>query len=50
MQKTQAIMASTMSQIRPLLTPEQQTKFDALQKARQNLRNAQKNLHDAMKE
>jgi len=50
MQKTQAVMASTMSQIRPLLTPEQQTKFDALQKARQDMRNARRELHDAMKE
>lgn len=50
MQKTQAVMASTMSQIRPLLTSEQQTKFDALQKARQDMRNARRELHDAMKE
>jgi protein CpxP len=50
MQKTQAVMAGTMSQIRPLLTPEQQTKFDALQKAHQDMRNARKELHDAMKE
>ena len=50
MQKTQAIMASTMSQIRPLLTPEQQTKFDALQKAHQDMRAAQQELHNAMKE
>ena len=50
MQKTQAVMASTMSQIRPLLTPEQQTKFDALQKAHQDMRAAQQELHNAMKE
>jgi Spy/CpxP family protein refolding chaperone len=50
MQKTQAVMAGTMSQIRPLLTPEQQTKFDAVQKARQDMRAAQQELHDAMKE
>jgi Spy/CpxP family protein refolding chaperone len=50
MQKTQAIMASTMSQIRPLLTPEQQTEFDALQKAHQDMRAAQQELHNAMKE
>ena len=50
MQKTHAVMASTMSQIRPLLTSEQQTKFDALQKARQDMRNARRELHDAMKE
>jgi periplasmic protein CpxP/Spy len=50
MQKTQAVMATTMSQIRPLLTPEQQTKFDAVQKARQDMRAAQQELHNAMKE
>ena len=50
MQKTQAVMASTMSQIRPLLTPEQQTKFDAVQKARQDMRTAQQELHNALKE
>src|SRR5690242_13537379 len=48
MQKTQAIMDKTMSQIRPMLTAEQQTKFDALQKARQDLRNAIQELHAAM--
>jgi Spy/CpxP family protein refolding chaperone len=50
MQKTHAVMASTMSQIRPLLTPEQQTKFDAVQKARQDMRAAQQELHNALKE
>ena len=50
MQKTKAVMDNAMSQIRPLLTSEQQKKFDALQKAHQDLRNAQKELHDAMKE
>jgi len=48
MQKTQAIVDKTMSQIRPMLTPEQQTKFDALQKARQDMRNAMQELHAAM--
>jgi periplasmic protein CpxP/Spy len=50
MQKTQAVIDKTMSQIRPTLTPEQQTKFDALQKARQDLRNAMQELHAAMAE
>jgi Spy/CpxP family protein refolding chaperone len=48
MQKTQAIMDKTMSQVRPILTPDQQTKFDALQKAHQDLRNAMQELHAAM--
>ena len=50
MQKTQAIVDKTMTQIRPLLTQDQQTKFDALQKARQDLRNAMQELHAAMAE
>src|SRR5512140_2340878 len=35
MQKMKAVMASTASQIRPLLTPEQQKTFDENQKSRQ---------------
>jgi Spy/CpxP family protein refolding chaperone len=48
MQKTQAIMDKTMSQIRPILTADQQAKFDALQKARQDMRNAMQELQSAM--
>ena len=47
MQKTQAIMDNTMSQIRPILTPDQQKKFDALQKARQDMHNAMQEMHAA---
>jgi protein CpxP len=50
MEKTHAIMDKTMSQIRPILTPDQQKKFDDLQKARQDMRNAMQELHNAMKE
>lgn len=50
MQKTQAIIDKTMSQVRPMLTPQQQTKFDALQKARQDMRNAMQELHAATAE
>jgi Spy/CpxP family protein refolding chaperone len=50
MQKTQAVVANTMSQIRPILTADQQKKFDDLQTARQNMRNAMQKLHEAMKE
>jgi Spy/CpxP family protein refolding chaperone len=50
MQKTKAVMDSTMSQIRPLLTPEQQKKADDLQKAHQDMHNAMKKMHDAAKE
>ncbi len=48
MQKTQAIVDNTMSQIRPMLAPDQQKKFDALQKARQDMRNAMQEMHSAM--
>ncbi len=40
MQKTKAIMDNTMAQIRPLLTPEQQQKLDAMQKAHKEIRGA----------
>jgi Spy/CpxP family protein refolding chaperone len=50
MQKAKGVMDSTLSQIRPLLTPEQQTKLDAIQKARQDMMNAHKELHDATQE
>jgi Spy/CpxP family protein refolding chaperone len=50
MQKTHAVMDDTMGKIRPLLTPEQQKKFDDLQKAHQEMRDARQKMHDAMKE
>ncbi|HXP35406.1 MAG TPA: hypothetical protein VN827_07660 [Chthoniobacterales bacterium] len=50
MEKTHAITDKTMSQIRPILTPDQQKKFDDLQKARQEMRNAMQELHNAMAE
>jgi Spy/CpxP family protein refolding chaperone len=48
MQKTHAVLDNSMSQIRPLLNPDQQKKFDALQKAHQDMRAAQQALHAAM--
>jgi periplasmic protein CpxP/Spy len=50
MEKTHAIMDKTMSEIRPILTPDQQKKFDDLQKAREDMRNAMQELHKAMAE
>lgn len=50
MDKTHAVMDKTISQIRPLLTPDQQKKMDEVQKAHQDMRTAQKRLHDAMRE
>ncbi len=49
MEKTHAIIDKTMSQIRPILTPDQQKKFDDLQRARQDMRNSTKKLHEATK-
>jgi len=40
MQKIKAIMDSTTSQIRPLLTADQQKKLDDIQKARHERMNA----------
>ena len=42
MQKTRSIITSTASQIRPLLTPEQQKKFDENQNPRRGRMNARK--------
>jgi Spy/CpxP family protein refolding chaperone len=50
MQKMKTVMDGTLSQIRPLLTADQQKKLDAIQKAHQDLMNAKKELHDAMQE
>ncbi len=49
-QKMQTVMSDTLSQIRPLLNADQQKKFDAIQKAHQNMMNARKELHDAVQE
>ena len=46
MQKMKAVMAGTASQIRPLLTPEQQEKLDDNQNAHRGRRNAQKGPPD----
>jgi Spy/CpxP family protein refolding chaperone len=50
MQKAKTVIDSTLSQIRPLLTADQQKKLDAIQKAHQDMMNAHKELHDAMQE
>jgi Neuraminidase (sialidase) len=50
MQKTQTVVDSTMSQVRPLLNSTQQAKFDAVQKAKQDMRNAMQELHSASHE
>jgi Spy/CpxP family protein refolding chaperone len=50
MQKAKAVMDSTMAQIRPMLTADQQKKFDDMKAAHQQMRDAAKKLHDAQKE
>src|SRR6266699_5134567 len=50
MQKAKTVIDSTLSQIRPLLTADQQKKLDAIQKAHQDMMNAHKELHDAIQE
>jgi Spy/CpxP family protein refolding chaperone len=47
MQKTRAVMENCAGQIRPLLTPQQQAKFDAIKKAHEDMLNAMKELHEA---
>ena len=50
MQKMHTVMNDTLSQIRPLLTADQQKKLDAIEKAHQDMLNARKQLHDALED
>src|SRR3982751_3367911 len=50
MQKTKAVLDNAMTQIRPILTPDQQKKADDLRKAHEDLQNAMKRLHDVQGE
>jgi Spy/CpxP family protein refolding chaperone len=50
MQKMKTVMDSTLSQIRPLLNPDQQKKLDDIQKAHQDMMNAHKELQNAIQE
>ena len=49
-QKAKAIMDNTMAQIRPMLTKEQQKKFDDMKAAHEQMRDAAKKMHDAANE
>ena len=49
MEKMHALLESAGAQIRPLLTPEQQVKFDAMKKAHEDMRKAMEEMHDAEK-
>jgi Spy/CpxP family protein refolding chaperone len=50
MQKMKTVIDSALSQIRPILTADQQKKLDAIQKAHQDMMNAAKELHEATQE
>jgi hypothetical protein len=41
------VIDASITQIRPLLTPEQQTKLDGIVKAHEDLHNAMTELHEA---
>ena len=49
MEKMQAVMENAGNQIRPLLTPEQQTKLDAMKKAHEDMRKAHEEMENAKK-
>jgi Spy/CpxP family protein refolding chaperone len=44
--KSRTVISTALTQIRPLLTPEQQKKLDAQQKAHEDLRTARKEAHE----
>ena len=50
MQKMKTVMDSSLSQIRPLLNPDQQKKLDDIQKAHQDMMTAHKELQNAMQQ
>ena len=47
MEKMHALMENAGNQIRPLLTPEQQVKFDAMKKAHEDMRKAMDDMDEA---
>ena len=49
MEKMKTVMESAGAQIRPLLTPQQQEKFDAMKKAHEDMGKAMEEMHDAKK-
>jgi Spy/CpxP family protein refolding chaperone len=49
MEKMHALLQNAAAQIRPLLTPEQQVKFDAMKKAHEDMRKAMEEMHEAKK-
>ena len=49
MEKMHAVMENAGNQIRPLLTPQQQQKLDAMKKAHEDMKKAMDEMHDAQK-
>ena len=49
MEKMRVILENSGAQIRPLLTPQQQEKYDAMKKAHEDMRKAMRELHEAKK-
>lgn len=49
MEKMHALLENAGAQIRPLLTPEQQQKFDAMKKAHEDMRKAHEEMEAARK-
>jgi Spy/CpxP family protein refolding chaperone len=49
MQKMHALLESAGNQIRPLLTPEQQVRFDAMKKAHEDMKKAHEEMEAAKK-
>lgn len=47
MQKAKAVMDNSMAQIRPLLTPQQQQKLDAMKAAHEKMREARQEMRAA---
>jgi Spy/CpxP family protein refolding chaperone len=47
MTKAKSVVDASIAQIRPLLTPEQQTKLDTQIKAHEDMMNAMREMHDA---
>ena len=48
-EKGKAIRENIRAQIRPILTPAQQQKYDAIKKAREDMRKAREEMRDALK-
>jgi Spy/CpxP family protein refolding chaperone len=47
MKRMREVMENTTAQIRPLLTPEQQQKLDAIKQAHEDMHKAMREMHDA---